>query len=41
MSTTLSLAPRLAIARMRGARTGATLDVLAVIAFLRDQPPAR
>ncbi|MGC5628706.1 hypothetical protein ACPYO6_12665 [Georgenia sp. Z1344] len=33
MNQVLSLAPRLALARMRGARAGATLDVLAVITF--------
>ena len=34
MSPTLVLAPRLAIERLRGARGGAILDVLAVIAFV-------
>src|SRR5699024_8373403 len=33
MSATLALAPRLAIERLRGARGGAMLDVLSVIAF--------
>src|SRR5699024_9745591 len=33
MSPTLVLAPRLAIERLRGARGGAILDALAVIAF--------
>ncbi|MGC5615892.1 FtsX-like permease family protein [Georgenia sp. Z1491] len=33
MNQVLSLAPRLAVARMRGARAGATLDVLAVVTF--------
>ncbi|MGO1510105.1 MAG: FtsX-like permease family protein [Actinomycetaceae bacterium] len=33
MTQALTLAPRLAVARMRGAKAGATLDVLAVVAF--------
>ena len=33
MNAALALAPRLAVGRLRGARGGATLDVLAVIAF--------
>ncbi|MGO1560975.1 MAG: FtsX-like permease family protein [Actinomycetaceae bacterium] len=33
MSTTMALAPRLAMSRMRGGKGGATLDVLAVVAF--------
>src|SRR5699024_8975831 len=33
MSTTMALAPRFALSRMRGGKGGATLDVLAVVAF--------